>query len=171
MVESKISSTYCFVTNRCNFNCTYCYEKVRTGDMSQETMKAVIDYLIAEHKKHPTVRANEMSDIAMTFFGGEPLLNWPVVKYGIEYALDCEQNYGIIFSFYILTNGSIWTQEIHDYFATLKKKLGCRFQMQISLDGCEVSHDKTRKLKSGDGTFARVIDNAKKYNSIFKNLS
>lgn len=170
MVEPKISSTYCFVTNRCNFDCSYCYEKVRTGDMTKETMKAVIDYLIGEHKKHPTVRANEMSDIAITFFGGEPLLNWSIVKYGIEYALAYEEEFGTSFSFYILTNGSIWTQEIHDYLTPLKKRLGCRIQMQISLDGCEVSHDKTRKLKSGDGTFAKVIENAEKYNTIFKNL-
>jgi len=165
MNEPQITSTYCFVTNRCNFDCSYCYEENRTGDMTKETMKRVVDYLVEEHKKH-SLSSNEKSKISLTFFGGEPLLNWEVVKYGIEYALTFDEQ-DMPFSFYILTNGSVWTQEIHDYLKALYAKLKHRLVMQISMDGCEASHDKTRIFNSGKGTFKKVVENAKKYREIF----
>jgi uncharacterized protein len=136
--------------------------------MTKETMKDVIDFLIKWRK--PGKTANELSDISISFFGGEPLLNWPVVRYGIEYALEREIKDGIKFSFFILTNGSVWTQEIYDYLKNLRNHLGCRLQMQISIDGCAVSHNKTRLLKNGDGSFAQVVGNAKKYVEIFKSM-
>ena len=161
---SYVSGAYIMTTNRCNLNCSYCYEKHRTGDMEWPVMKQLIDQL--DSKWDPERKCDNFCDIALTMFGGEPMLNWPIVKQAIEYAQTKKTRFG----FYILTNGTIWTQEIHDFLAQKKKEMCCRLMMQISVDGCERSHNETRKFANGKGSYELVQANAKKYHEIFQDL-
>jgi len=55
-IKMKPKSAYIFVTNRCNLKCKYCYEENRTGDMSPETMRATIDWLVSHYEKEMFTR-------------------------------------------------------------------------------------------------------------------
>jgi uncharacterized protein len=167
--SENFNSAYIFTTNRCNLACSYCYETERTGDMSNETMRNTIEWLISQRK--PMRRAIPNQEISITFFGGEPLLNFPVVKYGMEY---CKQKFaetGITFGIYILTNGTVLTDEMFEYFKEAKKWSGIVFHLQVSLDGCKESHDKYRVFSgSNGGSFDSIIRNIKRYREIFPHL-
>ena len=163
------TSIYLFTTNRCNLNCKYCYEKNRTGDMSEETMKQSIDWLINQHDER--IRSRPDQEIALTFFGGEPLLNFPVVKYGIDYAYKKYKEDGLKVGLYILSNGTILTDEMIDYFQEVLRRKGLSFFIQVSLDGCKESHDKNRIFANSDkGSFDKIIENTSRLSKIMPNL-
>ena len=88
-----MNSCYLMMTNRCNMNCSYCYEreffKDNLKDISEETAKRAIDFLVENHKKGNKARPNE--DINICYFGGEPTLNWEVLKKNIVYARSLEK--------------------------------------------------------------------------------
>lgn len=161
---TRITGAYVLVTNRCNFDCAYCYEKDRSGVMTWDTMKALIDMLDAQWE--PGHHASQHCDLSLTMFGGEPLLNWPIVQQTFEYIDSKRAKFGIT----ILTNGSVWTPEIHEYLKEQKKKLGCRLLMQVSLDGCEDSHNSLRRFLGGKFSFDTVIKNIQRYREIFPDL-
>jgi uncharacterized protein len=97
------------------------------------------------------------------------MLNWKVIKEGIEYAYSFREK-GIKFGFYILSNGSICNERILMELEGWKKKLGCGLIFQISMDGCEQNHNETRKRKDGSSTFKQVVENAKLYKEVFPDL-
>jgi uncharacterized protein len=163
-----ISGAYVLVTNRCNFNCSYCYERDRQGDMKWETMKRLVDLMVEQYE--PTRHVNAWSDLNINFFGGEPFFNWPVMKQTFEYVEEIKRTKNIKFSVYILTNGSIWNEEIHEFLARYKMTMGKRLKMQVSIDGCEESHDADRLTVDGKGTFKLVAENIKKYRNIIPDI-
>ena len=156
-----ISGAYVLITNRCNFNCSYCYEQDRSGDMKWETMKRLIDWMIIGYD--PSRFVNTHSNFNINFFGGEPFLNWEVMKKTFEYVEGIRKQNGIIFSLAILTNGSIWNKEIHNFLARYKYSMGKRLKLQVSIDGCEESHNANRPMIGGEDSFKLVSENIKKY--------
>jgi radical SAM protein with 4Fe4S-binding SPASM domain len=89
-------------TNRCNFSCDYCFSaKGRaTTDLQFETLKKGIDFFIAPEK----IKSKYLS---MSFVGGgEPLLNFDLIRDGLHYASSRAQNYGYSMDYSIITNGS-----------------------------------------------------------------
>jgi uncharacterized protein len=162
------TSAYIFVTNRCNLACKYCYESNRTGDMSSDTMKRTIDWLLKQRNAEEKARPDQ--DMCITFFGGEPLANFKLVKYGMQYCKEiCDQT-GTRVGLYILTNGTILTEEMEEFFREAKKWAGVSFHLQVSIDGCKESHDKNRVFRDGSGSFDRVAENVRKLKSIFSDL-
>lgn len=159
-----ISGAYILITNACNFACTYCYEEKRSGVMKWQTMQRLIDMMVGQYD--PYRHCNRQADMNLYLFGGEPFLNWPVVKKTLEYAIKQKPKFGI----YILSNGSIWSKEIDKILREYKKRMGERLLMQISIDGCNMSHNSTRKFKDGRSTFDTVVANIKKYREIFPDL-
>jgi len=111
------------VSNICNFDCKYCFvEKLYSSKerisvqndannkiMSKENAKKYIDIMINHIKK------NERNNLFIQFFGGEPLTNWPVVKYVLDEYKNGE-NHGINILYSIITNGSLINEEIAKYF-------------------------------------------------------
>lgn len=123
-------------TTACNFNCPYCFEPKKQPKFMDET---VIHDLVNFVKLH-----QKASGISLTWYGGEPLLAFPQIKRILE-----EFKYdGIpaIQSHTIVTNGSLLTQEMCEFFNAAN--LG---SMQITLDGNKNRHNKTRCFKS-DGS-------------------
>lgn len=140
-------------TDNCNLRCEYCiYSGKFTGKrthnkkmMTKENAKQVLDYLL-EH-------SNEQKGFtALGFYGGEPFLNFDLIKWSIEYV---KENYiqetPLIFT--ITSNGTNITQEIIEFL--IKNNV----ILFISLDGPEEVHDKNRKLINGEGSYKKVISN------------
>lgn len=124
------------LTYACNFKCPYCYEgggaDKKEKFMTKEDAKKIIDFYDEKINR-------------LTFFGGEPLL--PQNRETIEYVLsNLENTY-----FNIITNGYY----LEEYMDLLKKY---NIEMiQVTLDGPENVHNKTRALKEGTGTFKKII--------------
>ena len=150
-----MTSIYLMMTNKCNMNCSYCYEreffKDNKKDITLETAKRAVDWLI--ENRIPGHKARPDEDINICFFGGEPTLNWKIVKETSLYCRALEKEKNISIGLYLLTNG-FKLPEPEDEF--LKDMHDLNLKMQISLDGCQKAHDTTR------GNFKEIIENAKK---------
>ena len=144
-------------TLQCNFACDYCYQGDR-GDynkfaekMSMETAMRVADWIERELER---VRPEKL---VLTFFGGEPLLNLPVMYYLAERlwlnasAQDVRQIVSII------TNGLLLTEDVVDRLLPFGLK-----GVKITLDGDRETHNRLRPLRGGQGTFDRIIENMRR---------
>ncbi|MCP5101998.1 MAG: radical SAM protein [bacterium] len=140
-------------TESCNLRCGYCiYNQFvpesrghGTRHMELSTAFAAIDYL-AVHGSH-----NE--DIAVTFYGGEPLLRFSFIQSCVDYARKVNKGKKVRFS--ITTNATLITPEIAAYLA--KEKFG----VNVSIDGPQEIHDSYRVDTEGKGTFSRAIKGLK----------
>jgi His-Xaa-Ser system radical SAM maturase HxsB len=127
------------VTLRCNTTCVYCHasradmDRVDT-DMSKETAEKCVDLILRSTAPRLTIE----------FQGGEPLVNFPVVKHVIEYALERNRAYGKELEFTMVTNLSLMDEEKLDYL------IENRVQICTSIDGPEALHNKQRVLVSGN---------------------
>jgi len=132
------------LTERCNLRCGYCvyndsYSENRNfsdRDMSKETLKASIDY-IAKHSG---------DELAITFYGGEPLLKYDLVVYAVDYAQNLMPDKKLSYS--MTTNMTLMTEEMAKFFASVE-----RFGIVCSIDGPEDVHDQYRKYPDGRGSF------------------
>jgi len=94
----------------CNFSCSYCYSAKGRSDkrLSPHHLKAVLDYFV-------DARRSDGQPLKISFVGGgEPMISWDLVKYGLEYASSLAQKQGIEIFFGLITNGSIINDEMLD---------------------------------------------------------
>jgi uncharacterized protein len=147
-LTSPIKSMCLNVAQCCNMRCKYCFagdgEYNRAGLMPFEIAKAAVDFLVAN--------SGERKTLEIDFFGGEPLLNFEVVKQTVEYA---EKIPGKDFDFTITTNGILLDDEKIDYINENMSNI------VLSLDGRREVHDNMRSLKNGQGSYDTIIDNFK----------
>jgi len=127
------------ITLRCNYKCVYCQanrkdESLADYDMTRETAKNVVDRVFESPSDYITIE----------FQGGEPLLNWPVVKFIVEYALTKNVKAGKRLNFALVSNLSLMTDEIYAFLAANNVSL-C-----TSWDGPEELHNKNRPCPSGN---------------------
>ena len=144
--------TLCLViNNRCNLCCEYCFANKGQYDkpnelMTFETAKKAIDFLIN------STRENGNNKITISFFGGEPLLNFTLMKSCVNYIetfrdIDCD--------YMITTNGTLLTPEIVRFLQKYN------FDTMISIDGNKALHDYYRKFNSGKGSYDYVKNGIK----------
>ena len=145
--QSVIKAMCLHVAHDCNLACKYCFagdgEYCSKGLMSFEVGKAAFDYLIA----HSGTRKN----LEVDFFGGEPTLNFEVVKQLVEYGRSIEKQHNKNFRFTFTTNGVKVTNEIMDF---------CDKEMSnvvMSLDGRREVNDRMRVNKNGDGCYDKIV--------------
>lgn len=140
-----------FVTQKCNLRCKYCYEgdskinKDMTFDIADKTVKFISN------------KVNESSDnepLYIVFHGGEPLLNFKIIKYIYASILETVKDKEIIFD--MTTNGTLMNDEIMSF---IKDNIN---NISISIDGNQESHDLNRVFADGRGSYEKVITNAKK---------
>ena len=141
------------VTQQCNFRCSYCpyttaefdvQRKHNSNTMSYETAKAAVDFF-AEHS------ANQ-NDVFVGFYGGEPLLEYDLIKAMVEYSEKIFKGKNLTFT--VTTNGSLFTPENVKFFNEHN------FNVMISLDGPPEVHDRSRKFAAtGMGTFSVIAKN------------
>jgi uncharacterized protein len=133
-------------TEQCNFRCTYCYEDFEIGQMEARTVEAIKLLIL---KRLPSLKM-----LYIAWFGGEPLMAKSHVFELSEFAQkECEKA-GVAFSSNMTTNAFGLDPAT---FQTLAK-FGMR-KYQISLDGDEEGHNKTRKMISGRGSFSKIWNN------------
>ena len=136
------------VAHTCNLNCSYCFASQGKyhGDravMSFEVGKQALDFLIA----HSQGRRN----LEVDFFGGEPLMNFDVVKQLVAYARSIEKEAGKNFRFTLTTNGMLVDDDVID-FANRE----CS-NVVLSLDGRKEVHDRYRVDYAGRGSWEQIV--------------
>ena len=141
-------------TLQCNFACDYClqgdhdeYNKSVTK-MSLDTAYGVCDWLV---ERLDTVTPRKL---ALTFFGGEPLLNLEVLYAVSDRAHAAAQQRGVEIEINLITNGILLTPEIVDRLRPLGLK-----GVKVTLDGDRETHDRMRPLRGGQATFDKIIEN------------
>lgn len=140
-----------FVTEACNLACTYCYEKNqgvhdRPLSLKQVDARKILDRYFEESGGR---------DVTITFFGGEPLLNFKVVREAVGYALDLGRERGVAVGFTMTTNLTLLTEEIAEFLAEHK------FHVMVSLDGAKDGNDRHRVFRDGSGTYDKATSNLK----------
>ena len=136
------------VAHTCNLNCSYCFASQGKyhGDralMSFEVGKRALDFLI-EHSGRRT-------NLEVDFFGGEPLMNWDVVKQLVAYARTQEEPNHKKFRFTLTTNGMLIDDDVID-FANREMS-----NVVLSLDGRKEIHDRLRVDYAGNGSYDRIV--------------
>ncbi len=152
-VPSPIKAMCLNISHDCNLRCEYCFAS--TGDfgtgrklMSFETGKKAIDFLLEQSK--------DRQNLELDFFGGEPLMNFDVVKQIVEYARSREKEYNKHFRFTITTNGMLLDDDKIDF---INKEMS---NVVLSIDGRKEVNDKVRKRVDGTGCYDKIIPNYKK---------
>lgn len=135
-----------FPTEQCNFRCTYCYEDFSIGRMSTKTVDAI--------KRLITLRSGDLRHLSISWFGGEPLVAYDIVRDLTSFAQHCAADHGYEFFSAITTNGYALNEKRIVELASVGIK-----KYQISLDGEGLSHDQTRLRKDGVGTFGTIWQN------------
>jgi uncharacterized protein len=138
------------VTNQCNLSCTYCYEYgedkiVDTENgrkpkfMSEETARDSVDFMFRESGANPIAH--------LTFFGGETLLNFAVLKKAVAYAEARAAALGKRVEFSLTTNATLLKPEVIDFLVEH------RFGVTVSIDGPREMQDKFRVFQNGTGSY------------------
>lgn len=156
MVNSPVKSMCLNISHDCNLRCEYCF--AAKGDfgtgrelMPLETAKKAIDFLIEKS-------ANRYN-LEVDFFGGEPLMNFDVVKQTVEYARSIEKQHNKNFRFTITTNGLLLTDDKIDF---INREMS---NVVLSLDGRKEVNDKLRVSPNGQGSFDAIVP---KYQKLVK---
>ena len=152
--NSKVIKALCLhVAHTCNLNCSYCFasQGKYQGDraiMSYEVGKRAFDFLIEN--------SGSRRNLEVDFFGGEPLMNWDVVKKLVAYARSIEKEHNKNFRFTLTTNGLLIDDEVIDF---LNKEMS---NVVLSLDGRREVHDLFRKDYAGNGSYDKIVPKFKK---------
>ncbi len=136
------------VAHVCNLNCSYCFASQgkyhgERALMSFETGKRALDFLV----EHSGSRKN----LEVDFFGGEPLMNFQVVKDLVAYARSIEPETGKHFRFTLTTNGMLVDDDVIDFC-----NRECH-NVVLSLDGRKEIHDRFRRDYAGNGSWDRIV--------------
>ena len=136
------------VAHTCNLNCSYCFasQGKYAGEraiMSEEVGKRALDFLIEN--------SGTRHNLEVDFFGGEPLMNFDVVKNLVAYAREREKQCGKHFRFTLTTNGVLIDDDVID-FANREMS-----NVVLSLDGRKEIHDRFRVDYAGKGSFDKIV--------------
>ena len=142
------------IAHDCNLACKYCFAEEgeyhgRRALMSYEVGKKALDFLIAN--------SGTRRNLEVDFFGGEPLMNWDVVKQLVEYARSVEKERGKNFRFTLTTNGMLIDDDVID-FANREMS-----NVVLSLDGRKEIHDRLRVDYAGNGSYERIVPSSRSW--------
>lgn len=147
-VVSPVKAMCLHISHDCNLRCKYCFAS--TGDfgegrklMTFETGKAAIDFLLNN--------SGDRVNLELDFFGGEPLMNFEVVKQLVKYARSIEKEKSKNFRFTLTTNGVLVDKSVID-FANREMS-----NVVLSLDGRKEVHDRYRVDYSGNGSWEKIV--------------
>jgi len=149
-LSSTVNLTIC-PTMGCNFDCPYCFEDHRSGRMAPQVQEQVVQ--LAEKLLHRFCAKR----LSISWFGGKPLLSPDIIGSLSLRLIELANSKGAEYSAMIVTNGYLLNEENTEL---LKRcKVG---QAQITLDGLEEAHDRTRHLAGGGKTFTHICDNLRR---------
>jgi uncharacterized protein len=133
------------LTEACNFRCSYCYQAHAKEHLDSDVEERAIRFL--ERK------IAELNHLHINWFGGEPLIRLRTLRQFSERLRTEAQRHGCQLTQFITTNGYLITRDL----ANELKAMGIS-NVQITLDGARGSHNRSRPLASGRGTYDRVLD-------------
>ena len=141
------------IAHDCNLACQYCFAEEgeyhgRRALMSFEVGKKALDFLVAN--------SGSRRNLEVDFFGGEPLMNWEVVKQLVEYGRSIEEANNKKFRFTLTTNGVLLNDDILDF---VNKEMG---NIVLSTDGRKEVHDRMRPFRNGKGSYDLIMPKFKK---------
>ncbi len=152
-VASPVKAMCLNIAHDCNLRCKYCFAS--TGDfgkgrklMTFETGKKAIDFLLE--------KSLDRKNLELDFFGGEPLMNFDVVKQIVEYARSREAEYGKKFRFTITTNGVLLDDDKIDF---INREMS---NVVLSIDGRKEVNDRMRPFRGGQGSYDTIVPKFKK---------
>lgn len=145
--QNPITSMSLLVTRACNLRCVYCYEDKTGEKMDEKTALLAVDWLIE--------KSGDMRSIRIVFFGGEPLLNYPLIKTVVEYSLKKVHMANKNVSFSITTNGTLLDDEIIHFLQ------GHNIKTMISFDGTRELQNSQRPFKSGNDSYDIILPKIK----------
>ena len=142
------------VAHTCNLNCAYCFASQGNyhgdrGIMSFEVGKRALDFLVEN--------SGNRTNLEVDFFGGEPLMNWQVVKDLVMYARSIEKEKGKNFRFTLTTNGVLVDDDVIEF---ANKEM---HNVVLSLDGRKEIHDAVRVDYAGNGSWERIVPKFRKF--------
>ncbi|MFT4107802.1 MAG: thioether cross-link-forming SCIFF peptide maturase [Lacrimispora sp.] len=152
--QTVVKALCLHIAHDCNLACRYCFAEEgeyhgRRALMSFEVGKKALDFLIAN--------SGSRKNLEVDFFGGEPLMNWEVVKQLVAYGRSKEAEYNKNFRFTMTTNGVLLNDEIMEF---------CNREMSnvvLSLDGRKEVNDKMRPFRNGKGSYDLIVPKFQKF--------
>ena len=153
--KSRAVKALCLhVAHTCNLSCDYCFaaQGKYHGDralMSFEVGKRALDFLIEN--------SENQKNLEVDFFGGEPLMNWEVVKQLVAYGRSREEETGKHFRFTLTTNGVLVDDEVIEFSNQEMNNV------VMSLDGRREAHDALRKTVTGRGSYDEIVPKFQKF--------
>jgi uncharacterized protein len=147
--EQPVVKAMCLhIAHDCNLACQYCFAEEgeyhgKRELMSFETGKAALNYLIQN--------SGSRRNLEVDFFGGEPLMNFQVVKDLVQYGREQEKRYDKNFRFTLTTNGVLLNDEV---IAFANQEMA---NVVLSIDGRKKIHDQMRPFRSGAGSYDRIV--------------
>lgn len=142
------------IAHDCNLACQYCFAEEgeyhgRRALMSFEVGKKALDFLIAN--------SGNRRNLEVDFFGGEPLMNWQVVKDLVAYGREQEKLHDKKFRFTLTTNGVLLNDEVMEF---CNREMG---NVVLSIDGRKEVHDKMRPFRKGAGSYDLIVPKFQKF--------
>ena len=142
------------IAHDCNLACKYCFAEEgeyhgRRALMSFEVGKKALDFLIAN--------SGNRVNLEVDFFGGEPLMNWDIVKRLVEYGRSKEEEFHKKFRFTLTTNGVLLNDEIMEF---ANKEMA---NVVLSLDGRKEVNDEMRPFRNGKGSYDLIVPKFQKF--------
>ena len=136
------------IAHDCNLGCKYCFAEEgeyhgRRALMSLEVGKKALDFLVANSGKR--------RNLEVDFFGGEPLMNWQVVKDLVAYGRELEKTNDKHFRFTLTTNGVLLNDEVQEF---VNKEMD---NVVLSLDGRKEVNDRMRPFRNGKGSYDLIV--------------
>lgn len=151
-INTRLKALCLHVSHDCNLRCEYCFAS--EGDynsgrklMSRDVALKAVDYLVANSESR--------RNIEIDFFGGEPLMNFDVVKDVVAYGRQIEKTTGKHFYFTITTNGTLLDKGKIDF---INENMD---NVVISIDGRKEVHDAVRHDRAGHGSYDKIVPLAK----------
>ncbi|MCM1175356.1 MAG: thioether cross-link-forming SCIFF peptide maturase [Blautia sp.] len=146
--ETVVKALCLHIAHDCNLACRYCFAKEgeyhgRRALMSFEVGKKALDFLAAN--------SGNRVNLEVDFFGGEPLLNWDVVKKLVEYGRSIEEERHKKFRFTLTTNGILLNDEILEF---VNREMG---NIVLSIDGRKEVNDRMRPHRGGQGSYEEIV--------------
>lgn len=146
--QTVVKALCLHIAHDCNLKCKYCFAEEgeyhgRRALMSFEVGKKALDFLVAN--------SGSRVNLEVDFFGGEPLMNWQVVKDLVVYGRSLEEPYHKKFRFTLTTNGVLLNDEILEF---ANKEMA---NVVLSVDGRKEIHDRMRPLAGGQGSYDLVL--------------
>ncbi len=151
--EPVVKALCLHIAHDCNLKCRYCFAEEgeyhgRRALMSLEVGKKALDFLVAN--------SGSRVNLEVDFFGGEPLMNWQVVKDLVAYGRSLEEPHHKKFRFTLTTNGVLLDDEVLEF---ANKEMA---NVVLSIDGRKEVHDKMRPMAGGQGSYDLILPKFKK---------